>query len=89
MVEPIDPVERGEFDRIDRAPRSTSVDDLGLVETDDRLGLGVVIRVAAAADRGLDPGVGETFGVANREVPLASMWCPGGADRTKAGARAL
>ena len=40
MVEPIDPVERGQCDRFDRAPRSTSVDDLGLVETDDRLGQG-------------------------------------------------
>ena len=41
MVELIDPVERGQFDRFDGAPRSTSVDDLGLVETDDRLGPGV------------------------------------------------
>ena len=49
MVEPIDPVERGQFDRFDRAPLSKSVDDLGLVETDDRLGQGVIVRVAAAA----------------------------------------
>ena len=61
------PVERGQFDRFDGAPGSTTVDDLGLVETDDRLGQGV-IRVAAAADRGLDSGLGETFGVTNRKV---------------------
>ena len=40
VVEPIDPVERGQFDRFDRAPRSTTIDDLGLVETNDRLGEG-------------------------------------------------
>ena len=41
VVEPIDPVERGQFDRFDGAPGSTTADDLGLVETDDRLGQGV------------------------------------------------
>ena len=38
MVEPVDSVERGQFDRFDGAPRLTTVDDLGFVETDDGLG---------------------------------------------------
>ena len=55
-------------DRCDGAPRLTTVDDFGFVETDDRFDQGVVIRVAVTVHGGLDPGLGETFGVANREV---------------------
>ena len=43
-------------------------DHLGLVEAVDRLGQGVVIAAADAADRRLDASVGETFGVADRNV---------------------
>ena len=48
-------------------------DHLGLVEADDRLGQGVVVGVAAAADRGLDAGLGEALGVADREVLDAAV----------------
>ena len=49
VVEPIDPFEGGEFNCFDGALRSTTVDDLGLVEADDRLGqtFGVANREAS------------------------------------------
>ena len=68
MVEPVHPVEGGELDGFQRAPRSAPPDDLGLVEAVDRLGQGVVVAVADAADRGLDAGIGEALGVADRDV---------------------
>jgi hypothetical protein len=43
-------------------------DDLGLVEADHALGESVVVRVAAAPDRGLDAGLGQALGVADREI---------------------
>ena len=67
MVELVDPSERAHFNGAECAPGATTVDGLGLVEADDGLGQGVV-RVAAAVDRGLDPGLGEAFGVANRAI---------------------
>ena len=68
MVPEVDPVGRGELDLLDRAPALPAVDELGLVQPVDRLGEGVVIGVAAAPDRGGDPGVGEALGVADRAV---------------------
>ena len=39
-VEPIDPLERGEFDGLDVSPRAVALNDLGLEEADDRFGEG-------------------------------------------------
>jgi hypothetical protein len=60
VVEPVDPFERGELDSFEGSPRPTLMDDLGLVETADRLGQSIVIAVADAADRRFDawPAVG-------------------------------
>ena len=52
VIEPPDPFEGGEFDVFEVAPRTTWTNKLGLVEPNDRLGQGVVIRVPSAADRG-------------------------------------
>ena len=38
---------------------------LGLVQAIDRLGQGVVVRVADTADRGVDAGLGQALGIAN------------------------
>jgi hypothetical protein len=46
VVEPVDPVQRCVFDRLEAAPWSAAVDDLGLEEPVDRLGQGVVVAVA-------------------------------------------
>jgi hypothetical protein len=68
VVEPVDPLERRELDFLDVAPRAIRADQLGLVEAVDRLGERVVVRVADAADRSLDPRIIEALGVANAEV---------------------
>jgi hypothetical protein len=44
------------------------VDYLGLFEADEGLGEGVVVAIADAADRGLDTGLGQPLGVADRQV---------------------
>ena len=49
------------------------MDDLGLVETVDRFGQGVVVAVADAADRRLDPGLGQALGVFDRDVLAAAI----------------
>ena len=68
MIEPVDPLKRGVLDGFEAAPWSTAMDDLGLVKAVDRLGQSVVVAVADAADRGLDPGLGEALGVLDGHV---------------------
>src|SRR3546814_981758 len=57
IVEPGHPFQRGQFHRGLGFPRCPSMDQLGLVEAVDGLGEGIVIAVAAAADRRLDNGL--------------------------------
>src|SRR2546425_1721359 len=76
MVEPVDPLERRVLDVVDALPRTTPADEFGLVQPDDRLGEGVIERVAAAAHRGHGAGLGQALGVADRQVlgtPVAVM----------------
>ena len=58
VVEPVDPFQRRELDRLEAAPRPAPVDDLGLVEAVDGLCEGVVVAVSDATDRRLDTGLG-------------------------------
>ena len=73
VVEPVDPFEGGELDGLEGLPGAAAVDDLGLVEAVDGLGQGVVVAVADAADRGLDAGLGQAFGVSDREILAAAV----------------
>src|SRR5215471_14916539 len=76
VVEPIDPFERRVLDIVEFSPRATAVNDLGLEQPDDRLGEGIVVRVADAADRRLDAGLLQALSVTNREIlaaPVAVM----------------
>ena len=57
----MDPFGSSQLDLFDGPPRSAWSDQLGFVQTVDRLGQRVVIGAADRADRGLDPGFGETF----------------------------
>lgn len=50
VVEPLDPFGGGEFHVIDSAPRAALFDQLGLVETVDRLGERVVVARSDRAD---------------------------------------
>ncbi|GAC1045208.1 hypothetical protein thsrh120_52120 [Rhizobium sp. No.120] len=54
VIESIDPFERGELHGFEVAPRSPSMDDLGLVKAVDRFGESVVITVANTSDGRLD-----------------------------------
>src|SRR3954468_14808544 len=74
VVEPVDPFERGELHRLEGPPGTAPVDHLGLVEAVDGLREGVVKAVADAADRGLNAGLGQPFGVADRDVLLGFKW---------------
>ena len=44
------------------------MDQLSLVQPVDRLGQGIVVAVALAADRRLDAGLGKPLGVSNADV---------------------
>ena len=54
-------------------PRALPANHFRLEEPDDRFGEGVVVRIAAAADRRLDAGVGQALGVAHREILAAAI----------------
>jgi hypothetical protein len=76
VVEPVHPFEGGVLDRLQGSPRATAPDDLSLEQADDGLCEGVVVAVADAPDRGLDPGLQEPFGVPDADVlpaPVAMM----------------
>ena len=55
---------------LDGVPRAAVEDELALVETDDRLGQGVVVAIAAGADRGHRTLGGQALGVDDREILL-------------------
>lgn len=75
MVEPVDPFECGVFDGLEGSPRSSTMDHLGLVKAVNRLGQSVVLAIANATDRRLDPSLGETLGVLDGHVlrPAVAM----------------
>lgn len=72
MVKPVNPFQRRVLDGIECAPRSASVDHFGLEQADDGLGQRVIVRVTDAADGGLDGRLGQSLGVADRQVLAAA-----------------
>lgn len=54
-VQPIDPFEGGELDRLEGSPRPAAMDHLGLEQIVDRLRQGVVVADLDAAHWRLDP----------------------------------
>ena len=68
MVEPVDPLECRELDPLEASPRASRSNHLRLVQPDDGLGQGVVVRIAHAPHRLLDAGLGQTLGVADGEI---------------------
>ena len=68
VVEPVGPLEGGVSGRLQGSPRATVPDDLGPEQADDAHGEGVVVAVADAADRGLDPGLEQRFRVPDADV---------------------
>jgi hypothetical protein len=74
VVEPVDPFEGCEFDRFEALPRTAAPNDLGFVESVDGLREGIIVAVADASDRGINPGLDETFGISNRHILLGFNW---------------
>lgn len=66
MVEPPAPVERRALDIVEAAPWAAAMNGLGLEQTDHGFREGMVVGVAAAANRSLDAGFREPLGVADR-----------------------
>jgi hypothetical protein len=71
IVEPVHPLEGRELDGLEVPPGPTTMNDLSLVEAIDRLGEGVVVRVADAPTEGSMPAS------ARRSVYLIeTYWAP-------------
>ena len=68
VIEPIDPFQGGELDGLEAAPWPAPVDHLGLVETVDGFGEGIVIGISDTADRGLHACFNQALGVFDRDV---------------------
>lgn len=66
VVEPVNPFQRGIFDRFQAPPRTAPVDDLGFEKADHRLSQSIVVTIADAAHRRLDAGLGKALGVFDR-----------------------
>ena len=68
MVEPIDPLERREFHRLQTSPRPAASNHLHLEQSNHRLGEGIVLCIAAAADGQLDAGVRQPLRLTERQI---------------------
>lgn len=73
MIKPNDPLRGGIFNFVDILPGAALTNDLDLVQAVDGFSQCVVVRIANAADRRLDPGLGQPFGVVNQQVLTAAV----------------
>jgi hypothetical protein len=64
----VDPFQFGELHGFEVSPRSSPMDDLGLVKTIDCFRESVVITVADTPDRRLDARFRQPFGIANGHI---------------------
>ena len=65
VIEPLNPMERSQFDSIVGFPRDPVVNQLCLVKTVDPFCQIDVVGIAFAANRGFDPCLSLTLGIAN------------------------
>jgi len=80
-IEPVDPFEGSEIDRLKVAPWPAPVDGFSLVESADGFLKGIVAGIADAADQGHNAGLGQALGVFDRDVLHAPI---GVADKSAA-----
>ena len=59
---------RGELDGLEVPPWSAPVDHLGVVETVDGFGDGIVVEISDTADRGLHACFSQALGVFDRDL---------------------
>src|SRR4051794_41410915 len=74
VVVPVDPLEGGELNLLQAAPRATPPDHLGLEQAIYRLGERVIVRVTDAADGGFDTGFEKPLCVPNRNILGGFKW---------------
>src|ERR1700694_1923325 len=74
VIPPVDPLSGCKLDLLERAPRASLADQLGLVEAVHRLGQRVVIRISARADRTYGTGLRQPLRVADSEVLGGFNW---------------
>ena len=68
VIEPGHPPGGGRLEAGEGLPRAAPVDQLGLVQADDRLGQGVVVGIPGGPGRGDRAGLGQPGGVADGQV---------------------
>ena len=68
VIVPTDPVQGFPLNLANRFPCAEELNDFGLEQADDAFCQGVVIAVPDAADRCVDPGLGQPLCVPNRQV---------------------
>ena len=68
LVEPVEVFQGGELHVLQSAPRTVFANQLGLVETVEGFGQGVVVTVAPGTHRGNRPSLGQALGVAHGRV---------------------
>ncbi len=64
LLKPIYPFQRGELHGFEVSPRSSPMDDVGLVKTIDRFSESVVTGISNTPDRRLDARFRQPFGIA-------------------------
>ena len=72
-VVPVDPLQGFPLDPGHGFPRAEELDDPGPEQADDAFRQGVVTTVANATDRGVNPGLRQTFGIADCEILAAAV----------------
>ncbi len=73
MIEPFHPLKGSELDGFTRSPRSSPMNHFGLVKSIDTLRQSVVTGIADAANRRLDAGFRQPFGVLDRDILAATI----------------
>jgi hypothetical protein len=73
VIEPIDPFGGGILDLLDGPPRAPVFDQLGLVQTVDRLGERIIERIPNAANRSRDASLGQVLREPHRSILPAGV----------------
>lgn len=73
VVEPVYPVQRGQFDGFPGFPGAASMNQLRFVQPVDSLGQGVVVAVATASNRRFDAHLSQALRVADGHILRASV----------------
>ena len=68
MVEPVNPLERGDFHRFTGFPGASGVNQFRFVEAVDGFCQGVIVTIPLASHRRFDPRFRQAIGVSNRKI---------------------